>query len=125
MKTIVGKVYANWCGHCKSLAPEWEKLKHMLPLNKFEIIDIEEKETQKRTNFESNHKPLNVSGYPTIFKYNPANKANKVEYYTGTRLAKQMKTWVLSSASSSFHKTKRGGFRKKKRTTYKKRWSFF
>ena len=29
-KILIGKVYANWCGHCQHLKPEWLKMKKEL-----------------------------------------------------------------------------------------------
>jgi thiol-disulfide isomerase/thioredoxin len=92
---IVGKVYANWCGHCQILKPEWKKLKRSIPVGRVEFIEIEESESAKRANFEKKIKTtLNVNGYPTIFKI---HKNKQVEYYTGPRTADEMRKWVLTS----------------------------
>ena len=32
-KIIIGKIYADWCGHCNMLKPEWEKMKNMIKHN--------------------------------------------------------------------------------------------
>ncbi len=40
------KYYADWCGHCQKLKPEWEKLEKELTSSKFEgdfnIINLSE-----------------------------------------------------------------------------------
>jgi thiol-disulfide isomerase/thioredoxin len=91
---IVGKVYADWCGHCKALKPKWEQLKQILPKGRVQTVEIEEAETDKRAEFEKKHKKtINVSGYPTIFKI----VNGKIEYYSGPREPEDMKRWVLST----------------------------
>ena len=50
---IVGEIYADWCGHCKVLKPEWEKMKTMIKQNTgrtlknvgFHIEEIKDSET--------------------------------------------------------------------------------
>jgi len=92
---ILGKVYANWCGYCKQLKPEWAKLKKMLPKTQF--VEIEEKQTNKRARLEKKHNlQLNVSGYPTIFKI----QNNQIYYYTGpNRTAQAIKAWAFPYSS--------------------------
>jgi thiol-disulfide isomerase/thioredoxin len=91
---IIGKVYANWCGHCQQLKPKWDQLKRMLPKGRVQTVEIEEAETHKRAQFEKKHgKTIDVSGYPTIFKI----INNKIEYYSGAREPEDMKRWVLST----------------------------
>jgi thiol-disulfide isomerase/thioredoxin len=107
-KTIIGKIYANWCGHCQQLKPEWSKMKTNLKQNAhLQIIEIEESQNELLTEFKSKHPNLQINGYPTIFKIH-SNGA--IEYYSGDRKANEMQKWALR---------KKGGkqtFRRKKRT---------
>lgn len=92
-KTIIGKIYANWCGHCQSLKPEWDIMRSQLANNKhIEFIEIEEGEYEKMNKFKLRFPDIQINGYPTIFKIYP-NK--KIEYYTGNRLAYDIKKWSL------------------------------
>ena len=110
---IVGKVYADWCGHCQTLKPKWEQLKEILPKGRVQTIEIEETETDKRAEFEKKHKKtINVSGYPTIFKI----VNNKIEYYSGPREPEDMKRWVLSTPNKKTFRQTRRKSRGKKRT---------
>ena len=112
MTIIVGKVYANWCGYCKQLAPEWSKLKKSL--KRVQFVEIEEKQINKKQHFESkyakylnsiNNKPqLEVNGYPTIFKIHPNRK---IEYYNGPRIASAMKKWIFPKNKTKRHRTYR------------------
>jgi thiol-disulfide isomerase/thioredoxin len=110
---IVGKVYADWCGHCQALKPKWEQLKRILPKGRVQTVEIEEAETDKRAQFEKTHKKtINVSGYPTIFKI----VNGKIEYYTGPREPEDMKRWVLSTTPKKTFRQTRRKSRGKKRT---------
>ena len=31
---IIGLIYANWCGHCQALKPEWNTFKKNLKMDK-------------------------------------------------------------------------------------------
>ena len=110
---IIGKVYADWCGHCQALKPKWEQLKKILPKGRVQIVEIEEAETDKRAQFEKTHKKtINVSGYPTIFKI----VNGKIEYYSGPREPEDMKRWVLSTTPKKTFRQTRRKSRGKKRT---------
>jgi protein disulfide-isomerase A6 len=51
--------YAPWCGHCKNLAPEWEKAaKALKGVVKVGAVDM--------TTDQSVGQPYNIQGFPTI-----------------------------------------------------------
>jgi len=91
---LIGKIYADWCFHCKQLKPEWEKMKKKLrSMSKhFIFVEIESQEEEKMANFKRKYKGIQVNGYPTIF----AIKDNKPEYYMGSRDANSLEQWVMS-----------------------------
>ena len=90
--------YADWCGHCQSMKPEWQKVVNKMK-NK-NIVNVAE--------VESNHinslinKPQ-VNGFPTIKMYNSGiEKANFEE----ERVADKMEKFALSNATHSMKKYK-------------------
>jgi len=98
---VVGKVYANWCGHCKSLKPEWKKMKKRVYSrrgNKQVVFEeIEEKQmTNKLPKLKKHHGvDIDVNGFPTVFKI----ENGKVDYYSGNRNAEEMARWYLKGGS--------------------------
>jgi thiol-disulfide isomerase/thioredoxin len=116
---VIGKIYADWCGHCVALKPEWAKLKrdikHSMGRN-FKNIHIEFREigdtpynqtkgiTVDRMIEQFNNRHMSNSseklaidgGYPTLFKLNKG----KLEYYKGGRDAKSMFHWYTNGISS-------------------------
>jgi len=99
---IVGKVYADWCGHCQSLKPEWAKMKKHIhkKRGKRHVIyeEIEEKhigEKLKKLN-ESQHVNIEANGYPTVFRVSNG----KVDYYNGNRQSHAMADWFLRGGDS-------------------------
>ena len=87
-KDMVGKIYANWCGHCRHLEPEWNKLEQEMQGSTILVVAAESEETDKLNQL----KALGIMdrGYPTIFK----RIGGKVEYYGGKRLAKDIGDWA-------------------------------
>jgi protein disulfide-isomerase-like protein len=85
--------YAPWCGHCKSLAPEWEVLSNAFKKNN-EVI-IAKVDADK-------HKDLagrfGVSGYPTI-KWFPKGSLTPQDY-TGGRTAEDLAAYVNENAGT-------------------------
>ena len=129
MKTIlVGKVYANWCGHCQTLKPEWAKMKKELKSKMknmgyhIKFIEIEESQENKLTKFKTKFPNLNVNGFPTIFKHTGGG----IQYYNGNRTAHEMTDWALKGKTNdnskklfltggkTRRKSKNSGTRKKK-----------
>ena len=126
-KKVIGKLYATWCGHCKTLEPEWDKMK--TSITKYyknggvEIVEIESENMEQ--GLADLNKRLNTDielqgGYPTLFKVEPGTQ--NVEYYGGQRVANQMTRWYKGTNGSlmipPFNRTtngvKTGGKRKTK-----------
>ena len=53
---------AEWCGHCKHFAPEWEKLKNNSKINnKVNFVTMDSEKDREEIN-----KNWNIEGFPTI-----------------------------------------------------------
>jgi thiol-disulfide isomerase/thioredoxin len=116
---IIGKIYADWCGHCIALMPEWKKLKNRIKHqsvgnvnvifkelgdtkeNKAKGITVDSLIQQFNAKNKANQEKLKVDGgFPTIFKiYN-----GKLEYYKGARDADSMYSWVSGHLKSGHMK---------------------
>uniref|UniRef100_A0A6C0DJD5 Thioredoxin domain-containing protein n=1 Tax=viral metagenome TaxID=1070528 RepID=A0A6C0DJD5_9ZZZZ len=94
---IVGLIYAEWCGHCKSMKEDWEKLTTFLNGKVAKVDKIESADSDKETKInELNNKyggeRLNGDSFPVIFKI----QNNKIETYNGMRDFESMKSWVFT-----------------------------
>ncbi|CAG9315654.1 unnamed protein product [Blepharisma stoltei] len=71
-KDVLVEFYAPWCGHCKSLAPEYEKLAAAVKDNSNLII--------AKVDATANEvKGINIQGFPTL-KWFPSNNKRPVDY---------------------------------------------
>ena len=75
-KSVFLKVYAPWCGHCKQMAPAWDKLAAHYGSNDEVVV-------AKFDYTVNEHKDLSVLGFPTFFFY-PKGEG-EVETYSGNR----------------------------------------
>ena len=139
-KTVyIGKIYADWCGHCRTLVSEWDSMKRRVKLNmgrtlknmNIEFIEIGETEQsralgkdldQMLAEFNKTHLSKsddNVAlhgGYPTIFKV--CNE--RVEYYEGERSADNIYNWATGKCSKKSLRENKKGKTKHKRKAGKK-----
>lgn len=53
--------YAHWCGHCRTVVPEWDKLKQMKNLG-CELLEIDCAKHPEIRDLMSDH----ISGFPTF-----------------------------------------------------------
>jgi len=94
---VVGKVYADWCGHCQMLKPEWAKMKKHIYSKKGKkhvvFVEIEENhiESKLRKLEKDQGVKVNINGYPTLFRIS----GGKVVYYNGNRQSDEMSRWYL------------------------------
>jgi hypothetical protein len=116
---IIGLVYANWCGHCQSLKPEWETMKQNMMSSpsyrngSYKFIEIEDSDNAKEAKISNINSrligsKLTANGYPTIFKV----RGGKLEYFQGGRTSSELEKWF--SSKRMYGGRRRAGYRKRR-----------
>ena len=88
--------YAPWCGHCKTLTPEWNNAAEILQDEDIELASIDSTKTDKLTLQINNS--YGVEGYPTIKVFEPNCNGKSLDYPGGrtadeiVQTLKQMKS---------------------------------
>lgn len=91
--------YAPWCGHCKNLAPEYDKLAKALDgIVRVGGVDM--------TTDQSVGQPYDVKGFPTL-KFFGLDK-NKAIDYNGGRTAEDMLNFAMNQAKQAAEARLRG-----------------
>ena len=86
--------YAPWCGHCKRLAPDYEKLGTTFAGEPDVLIVKIDADKHKK------HSPTyGVTGFPTLMWFGKHNK-NGVKY-TGGRTLEDLTSYVNSMANTN------------------------
>ena len=122
---IIGKLYAEWCMHCKNLEPIWknlkEDLKDKIENKELEIVEFEETKDQIKLEEFKKKYPVEIQGgYPTLFKI---DKEGNITYYSGERELESLKIWAIgTNGPENSEKHIRKSFSKKnlKKTLSKK-----
>jgi hypothetical protein len=151
----IGRIHADWCGHCISLNGEWSKMKHEIEHQmgrglknvKIEYHDFEDSEERKKQGHhidkelekyneiflaKSDNKVAIQGGFPTIFRI----LDGRLEYYTGERVTPALYSWMThgiitkkSMDDKNNKQKKKGGKRtarkKGKKTRSHRKTNFF
>jgi thiol-disulfide isomerase/thioredoxin len=103
--TLVCKIYANWCVHCKDLKPVWKELETIMDAHKnIKMIEVEESEMEKLKDIYK--KDVVVKGFPTIVKICKNKGEETIEYYGGPRTVDALRKWILPRTTGGKKKHK-------------------
>jgi thiol-disulfide isomerase/thioredoxin len=89
--------FADWCGHCRNLKPEYIKFADMAQFIKVAAIDSDSQKALL-TRMQQQSSPLKIRGFPTIWIY---AKGKPLEEYKGDRTVKAMLTKALDVCNES------------------------
>jgi len=92
-KHVFVKFYAPWCGHCKKLAPDWEKLANAFDGESDVVIAKLDAEKHKAV-----ANKYEITGYPTLVYFDKENKQHK---YTEGRTLKELVDFVNSKSGAA------------------------
>ncbi|KAI7892658.1 thioredoxin-like protein [Mucor mucedo] len=76
-KNVIVEFYASWCGHCKTLAPIWEKVASTFANEENCVVAKIDADLERDIGTE-----FDISGFPTI-KFFPAGETEPVAYEGG------------------------------------------
>jgi thiol-disulfide isomerase/thioredoxin len=106
--------YANWCPHCQTMKPEWNKFTDKLKNNK--SVNVAEVESEFMDSISPEHKN-NMQGYPTIVG---CNQGKKIADYNGPRTSDDMIKFANSNnKTNSINNLLRNVIKKSKSTKKK------
>jgi thiol-disulfide isomerase/thioredoxin len=96
-KPVIILLHAEWCGHCKTLEPEWKRMKTELDKKTTDNIIFEEIESAELddklpiiSKTYLNDVPIEHRGFPTIGSI----RDHKFEQYGGERTTDSLLKWV-------------------------------
>jgi len=87
-KHVLLEFYAPWCGHCKSFAPEYEKIANKLA----HVKDLVVAKIDATAN-DVDHPKVNIRGFPTILLF-PANAKDTPIVYSGEKKLKAIESFL-------------------------------
>jgi len=91
--------YAEWCGHCKTMKPEWEKVvSKMKDTGKVNVAEVESGYIEHLKD-----KPQ-IEGYPTIKMYNSGKEVAK--FGNEERIADNIEKFAMSNSNKKETNTK-------------------
>lgn len=96
-KDVLFEVYAPWCGHCKKLAPEYEKVAQKVV--KEGLGDLISIAKMDGTTNDSPVDSITWEGFPTLY-YIKAGTTEPIPF-TGGRDAKSIWKWITNNHSQS------------------------
>ena len=111
--------YANWCPHCNSMKPDWEKFVDRYKSSSSNI-NVAEVESEYLGMTGEQHKS-NVEGFPTIIS---CNRGNKTANFAGPRTTQDIDKFANDNfkgvkGSSNLNKLLRNNKKSKKSKTKK------
>jgi len=84
--------YAPWCGHCKKLVPEWDKLAS-------DFSNVKGLTIAKMDSTANEVDGVDIKGYPTLKFYPKGGKSSPIDY-DGGRDFEAFKTWLQEKSEA-------------------------